>query len=45
MRIANIEIVPFDSSFVMVLSKDKKIVDDFKMVYVQSEDLEDYNSK
>lgn len=43
--LANTEIVPFDSSFVMILSKDKKIVDDFKMVYVQSEDLKDYNSK
>lgn len=43
--LAHIEIVPFDSTFIMFLSKDKKIVDDFTKVYVQSEDLEVYNSK
>ena len=41
--LASIEIVPFDSAYVMLLSKDKKIVDDFMRVYTKSEWLEEYN--
>lgn len=41
--LASIEIVPFDSAYVMLLSKDKTIVDDFMRVYTKSEWLEEYN--
>ena len=38
-----IEIVPFDSTFMMILSKDKEIVNSFMKVYSYSQNLEKYN--
>ena len=42
--LASTEIVPFDSSYVMILSKDKEIVDSFMKIYSCSDDLEKINS-
>lgn len=41
---AEIEIVPWDSTLVLVISKDKKIVDRFRQEYPNSKQLEDYNN-
>ena len=41
--LAEVEIVPWDSSLVLVLSKQKEIVDRFKAAFPKSEDLADYN--
>lgn len=40
-----IEIVPFDSTFMMILSKDKEIITNFRKVYLDSKNLFEYNSK
>ncbi len=40
--LAKIEIVPWDSSLVLVLSEYKEIVDSFKKHYTKSQDLIDY---
>ena len=40
---AEIEIVPWDSMCVLVISKDKKTVDRFREAYPNSQDLEQYN--
>ncbi len=40
--LAEVEIVPWDSSLVLVLSKHKEIVDQFKAAFPKSEDLTDY---
>ncbi len=40
-----VEIVPFDSTFMMILSKDKEIINNFMKVYSCSQRLEEYNSK
>lgn len=40
--LAKIEIVPWDSSLVLILSEDKAIVDDFMKCYPKSETLEEY---
>ncbi len=40
---ASVEIVPWDSSLVLVLSKDKAIVDSFRMAFPKSQDLCEYN--
>ena len=42
-RLADIEIVSFDSSFMLILATDKKIIDRFKEYYPMSEDLAEYN--
>ena len=42
--LASIEIVPFDSSFVLVFSKSKEIVDDFRKAFPKSQDLSEYNN-
>lgn len=41
--LSSIEIVPFDSSFVILLSKEKEIIDNFRNVYTYSRSLEEYN--
>lgn len=43
--LCSIEIVPFDSAYVMILSKNREIVDSFMKVYSCSEDLEKANSE
>ena len=43
-ELASIEIVPFDSSFVLVFSKSKEIVDDFRKAFPKSQDLSEYNN-
>ena len=43
--LASTEIVPFDSSYVMILSKDKKVVDSFMKIYSCSDDLVKANSE
>ena len=42
--LATIEIVPWDSSLVLVISRDDKIVNDFLESMPYAEDLEDYNN-
>ena len=42
-RLADIEIVAFDASYMLILAKDKKIIDSFKKAYPMSEDLAEYN--
>ena len=41
--LADIEIVPWDSSLVLFISKDEDIVDNFKKGFPLAEDLEKYN--
>ena len=43
--LAVIEIVSFDSSLTLLISKDDKIIDDFKNSCPLSEDLEEYNKQ
>jgi len=43
--LASIEIVPWDSTLTLVISKENKIVSDFKKHYPLSEDLASYISK
>ncbi|HBL85334.1 MAG: hypothetical protein A2Y17_01975 [Clostridiales bacterium GWF2_38_85] len=43
--LASIEIVPWDSSFVLIFSKQKEIVDNFMKAFPLSEDMELYNTK
>lgn len=43
--LANIEIVPWDSTLVLLLSKKKEDVARFRRTYPLSEDLEEYNKK
>ena len=43
--LACIEIAAFDSSYMMILSKDKEIINSFTKVYTFSQSLEEYNSK
>ncbi len=43
--LAEIEIVPWDGSLTLILSRNKDIVDDFRKYFPQSEKLEDYNSR
>ena len=42
--LASIEIVPWDSSCVLLLSTKKEIVEEFKKAFPQSQDLSAYNS-
>lgn len=42
--LASVEIVPWDSSLVLVLSKDKEIVDSFRAAFPQSKELSEYNA-
>lgn len=42
--LAEVEIVPWDSTLVLVLSKNKEIVDQFRAAFPNSEDLADYNT-
>ncbi len=43
--LAEIEIVLWDSSFVLIFSKNKDIVDNFRRIFPKSENLEDYIRK
>ena len=43
--LAKIEIVPWDSSATLLFSREKKIVDDFRKFFTNSESLEDYLDK
>ncbi len=42
--LAAVEIVPWDSAFVLVLSKNKAIVDSFRLAFPRSQDLSEYNA-
>ncbi len=41
--LASIEIVPWDSTLVLLISKDKEIVDSFKTAFPECRDLGEYN--
>ena len=41
--LASVEIVPWDSCLVLVLSKNKAIVDSFRLTFSKSQDLSEYN--
>ena len=43
--LATVEIVPFDSSFVLIFSKNKEIVDSFRGAFPKSQDLSEHNAK
>ncbi len=43
--LASIEIVPWDSSLVLIFSKSKEIVDSFRMAFSKSQDLQEYNAE
>lgn len=43
--LATVEIVPWDSSLTLIISRERKIVDDFKENFPLSEDLTYYNKK
>ncbi len=43
-ELASIEIVPFDSSCVLLFSKDKEIVDRFKRTFPECQDIREYNA-
>lgn len=43
--LASIEIVPWDSSFVLFLSRSKEIVDRFKTTFPKSQDLCEFNAQ
>lgn len=43
--LATVEIVPFDSSYTLVLSKDEQLISDYHSVFPKSEDLIRFNSK
>lgn len=42
--LASVEIVPFDSSFVLFFSKSKEIADRFKTAFLKCQDLSEYNA-
>ena len=43
--LAQIEIVAFDSSLTLFLSKENTSVDQFRQAFPQSEDLREYNER
>lgn len=43
--LSKVEIVPFDSSFTLILSEDKELVNSFRSYFSYSENLEDYIDK
>ena len=43
--LADVEIAPWDSSLVLIISKNDKIIADFKNVFHLSEDLAEYNAR
>lgn len=43
--LAEVEIVPWDSSLTLVISKNEKLVSDFRKAYPKSQDLTEYNAK
>ncbi|MCL2409472.1 MAG: hypothetical protein FWC96_07645 [Oscillospiraceae bacterium] len=43
--LADIEIVPWDSSLTLIISKDHSIINDFRMAFPLGEDLEEHNTK
>lgn len=43
--LAEIEIVPWDSSLVLLISKDNEVIDRFQKQFPLSEDLEQYNAR
>ena len=43
--LASVEIVPWDSTPTLILSKNKEIVEDFRKVFPYSENLEEYNAE
>lgn len=42
--LAQIEIVPWDSTLTLIFSRSKDVIDDFRRFFPQSENLEDYNA-
>jgi len=43
--LADVEIVPWDSSLTLIISKDDNIINDFRSAFPLSEDLEEHNTK
>lgn len=43
--LAEVEIVPWDSSYTLLISKNEKIISDFRTAYPQSQDLTEYNNR
>lgn len=43
--LAAVEIVPWDSSYTLLLSKNEAIIGDFRRAYPKSEDLAEYNRR
>lgn len=43
--LASVEIVPWDSALVLVLSKNREIVDSFRMAFPKSQDLSEVNAQ
>ena len=42
--LASVEIVPFDSSLVLILSKSKELIDSFRKAFPKSQDLSEHNT-
>ncbi len=42
--LASVEIVPWDSTLVLVFSKNKEIIDSFRLAFPRSQDLSEFNS-
>ncbi|MBQ8028022.1 MAG: hypothetical protein IJ262_01295 [Clostridia bacterium] len=42
---SKIEIVPWDSSLILIFSEDKEVIDNFRRYYPKSQDLEEYIDK
>lgn len=43
--LADVEIVPWDSSLALIISKDDNIINNFRLAFPFSEDLEEHNTK
>lgn len=43
--LAVIEIIPFDSAYTVILSRDKSIIDHYKTIYPKTQDLTDFNAQ
>ena len=43
--LSTVEILPCDSSLLMIISKNKKIIDDYISAFPKTEDLSEYNNK
>jgi len=43
--LADVEIVPWDSSLTLIISKDDSVINNFRVAFPLSEDLEEHNTK